>query len=69
MGASNWVHVTVEKVERETDAAFLLLIDGQQHWVPKSQISDPDVLDAGDEDVTVSLTEWIADQKGIDGDD
>lgn len=69
MSQSGYVHVTVEKVERETASAFLLRIDGEQHWVPRSQIADPDTYEAGDQDVTVSLTEWIARQKGIEGDD
>lgn len=69
MGASSWVHVTVEKIERETNAALLLLIGGRRHWVPKSQIADPDTYAVGDQDVTVSLTEWIAQEKGIEGDD
>ena len=66
MSASNWVHLEVAKIERETDAAFLLTLeDGEQVWIPKSQISDPEELKAGDEDLTVSVSEWIAEQKGL----
>lgn len=67
MGASNWIHLEVEKIVRETDAAFSLRVDGEDYWIPKSQISDPEDFEAGDENVTVSVTEWIARQKGLDG--
>lgn len=65
MGASDWVHLDVEEVVRETDAAFLLRIDGSDHWIPKSQISDPEDYSAGDTGCTISVTEWIAKQKGL----
>ena len=67
MGYSIWVHVEVEKIVRETDSAFLLQIDGETHWVPKSQIADFETYEEGDEDVTVSITEWIAQEKGLKG--
>lgn len=66
MGFSNWVHLDVELVKRETDGAFLCVIDGDEVWLPKSQIDDPGRLAEGDEGVTVSVTEWIAKQKGLD---
>ncbi len=66
MSASNWVHINVERVVKETDAAFLLrLDDGEEHWIPISQISDPEDYQEGDENVSMSITEWIAEQKGI----
>lgn len=66
MSASNWVHLDVERIERETDAAFLLLLEGGELvWVPKSQVSEPGDYSAGDENLTVSVTEWIAQQKGL----
>lgn len=66
MSASNWVHLDVTKIHQESEKAFLLEIDGGElTWIPKSQISEPETLEAGDVDVTVSITEWIAEQKGI----
>lgn len=67
MSQSGFVHVAVERIVQETDKAFLCLIDGAQVWLPKSQIADADDYDAGDEDVTLSVTEWIAAQKGLEG--
>lgn len=67
MSQSGYVHLDVEKVVRQTDSAFLLVIDGEDYWIPKSQIADPETYEPGDENVTVSVTEWIAKQKGLEG--
>lgn len=68
MGASGWVHVEVERVIRETDAAFKVLIDDEEVWLPKSQIADADDYKPGDTNCTMSITEWIAKEKGIEHD-
>ncbi len=62
---SRYVHLDVEKILRETDKAFLLLVDGEEIWIPKGQIANPDDYSEGDINCTVSITEWIANQKGI----
>ena len=63
---SNYVHLEVEKIVKETDSAFLLrLEDGEELWIPKSQIADPDDYTEGDEDATISITEWIARERGL----
>jgi len=67
MSYSGYTHVEVERVVSETANAFLLSIDGFEHWIPKSQIADPDTYERGDENVMVSMTDWIAKQKGIEG--
>ncbi len=67
MSHSGFTHVEVERVVSETANAFLLSIDGSEHWIPKSQIADPDTYERGDENVTISMTDWIAKQKGIEG--
>ena len=51
-----------------TEKALLIKWDGLQYWLPVSQVSDPDNYEAGDKDVTVSITEWIAGEKGIEVD-
>ncbi len=63
---SKWVSFTVtEPVEKETDAAILVEVDGVQHWIPKSQISeDSEVYEEGQTGELV-ITEWIATEKGI----
>lgn len=66
MSASGYVHLEVEQILKETDAAFYVLLeDGSRHWIPKSQIADPETYTEGDTSCTVSITEWIADQKGL----
>lgn len=65
MGFSSWVHVEVERIVRETDLAFLCLIDGEEYWLPKSQVSDPDDYEEGDENCEMSISEFIAHEKGL----
>lgn len=66
MSASSWVHLEDCTIKRMTGSAFLIEYDGEEFWIPKSQIDDPDRLDTYDTGVTVSITEWIAKQKGIE---
>lgn len=65
MSASRWIHIDVDRIIRETDAAFLIEIDGDEIWLPKSQIADVDDYNAGIEDCVMSITEWIAMEKGL----
>ena len=62
---SDYVHVEVEKIVKETDSALLCRIDGKEIWIPLSQIADSDDYREGDEDCEISITEWIAKQKGL----
>ncbi len=49
---------------RETDMAILVDIDGEEHWVPKSQILDEsEVWQDGDEG-TLVVSGWLARQEG-----
>ena len=63
---SRYVHLDVEEILRETDKAFLLLVEGEEIWIPKGQIANPGDYSEGDSNCTVSITEWIANQKGIE---
>lgn len=69
MGQSNYIHLEGCFIKKETDKAFLVSvpIDGEaeEHWLPKSQISNADNLEEGDSNVTVSITEFIANEKGL----
>lgn len=64
MGASNYVHVQVERIVKETDKALLCLIDGEEIWIPTSQIADSDDYREGDEDCEISVTSWFARKQG-----
>lgn len=67
MGASNWVHVTAERITGETEKCFFVVIEGTQYNIPKSQMADPDNYKVNDTDCTMSITRWLADQEGISG--
>lgn len=53
------------EVERESALAIYVHIDGEYHWIPKSQISDEsEVYCKGDEGILV-ISEFIAKEKGL----
>lgn len=68
MGATNYVHLEGCDVLKVTEKAVLIKLDDEQHWIPVSQLADGEDhnLEDGDKGVTVSITEWIAEQKGIE---
>jgi hypothetical protein len=50
---------------RATEKAILVEIDGDQHWIPQSQVdADSEVWKEGDEG-TLVVSDWIAEQKGL----
>lgn len=55
------------RVVRETDDALLVVIEGEETWVPKSVVhDDSEVFDDGDNsEGTLVLYEWWAEQKGL----
>ena len=66
MTFSNWVHLDFKLIKRETEKAFWFhLEDDRFLWVPKSMIESPEDYEAGDEDGTVSVSEWFASQEGL----
>jgi hypothetical protein len=66
MSASEWVHLEVAEILRETVDTFLLHLEGgEEVWVPKSQVADANDYKAGDGYCTISVTRWLADQKGL----
>lgn len=65
MGASRHVHLDVEEIVAETDLALLCRIDGEDYWIPKSQVADADDYSQGDSDLTLSVTQWFADKEGL----
>lgn len=61
------VEITVDEVVKLTDKAALFAIDGEKHWIPYSQITEPDVdsIDIGDFDLIVHIPRWLAEDRGI----
>lgn len=64
-GTGNWTHVDVTEIVAETHSALLLRIKDEEYWIPKSQIADTGDYKEGDTDCVVSITDWIANEKGI----
>ena len=62
------VDVVVKIVQRETDKALLVALEnGQEIWMPKSQIMEgSDVSSEGDSGI-MKISEWIAGEKGLSG--
>jgi len=53
------------KAIAESEKAIKVVIDGEAHWIPQSQIhDDSEVWKKGDEGELV-VTQWIAEQKGL----
>lgn len=67
MSHSGYIHIDVEEITKETDKAFCCVIDGESVWLPKTQIADWRNYEEGDKVVSMSITEWIAREKGIEG--
>lgn len=65
MGASNYVYLEDCEVIAITRYALLILYDGEQYWIPTSQIADPETYSKGDSGITIPITQWIAEQKGM----
>lgn len=55
------------RVVRGSSKALLCEINGEQHWIPKSQIDDDsEVFDDGENaEGTLVLPEWLAVEKGL----
>lgn len=66
MSQSEYVHLEGCDILAVTDAAIQVRWEGDRYWFPKSQVADPETYEAGDKGLTVSVTEWIAEQKGIE---
>lgn len=68
MSASNWVDLEDCTIVKVTEKAMLVecdQLDGQT-WIPLSQVDDPEKFETGDEDITVSVTEWWAKKNDIE---
>lgn len=51
--------------KKETDAAIFVTIDGEDVWIPKSQIHDDSEVYAEDHEGTLVVSSWIAQQRGL----
>jgi hypothetical protein len=61
----DYVPVYVDCIVHATERAWLCQIDGDEVWLPLSQLCAPDGCDVGDTDVTIYVADWIAQDRGI----
>lgn len=61
--SDSWVTVVVDIVKAETPGAVLVVVDGNEEWIPKSQMLNS--VEKGDTRVEVIMKEWIAAAKGL----
>lgn len=52
------------EITRTTDKAVLIVVDGEDQWVPRSVCLDGDSLNVGDEDLVVE--NWWLRKAGIE---
>lgn len=53
------------KALKETDKGLLVEYEGEEIWIPKSQITeDSEVTEEGDEGI-LAIPEWLAEEKGM----
>lgn len=61
----DYVKLPVERIIDETEKAFFVFACKGKHWIPKSQIRRDDEYAAGDMDVVMEVSRWIAEQRGL----
>ncbi len=54
-----------EPVKRETDKALLVVVEGEEVWIPKGQIHDDSEVYRQGDTGTLIVSLWIAEQKGF----
>lgn len=47
-----------------TEKALLVEVDGEQTWVPRSQVDDDSEVWEDGQEGTLTVSRWIAEQKG-----
>ena len=58
--ANEPVLLSYDEILTETDLAYLFVIDGEEFWIPKSQI---EYLDT--EEQEFDIPRWLAEEKGL----
>ena len=59
------VHIENAKCVKATEAAILVEIEGAQHWIPQSCVTDESEVWKEGQEGTLVITDWIAEQKGL----
>lgn len=62
------VSISVKSVQRETPKALLVALEnGQEIWMPKSQIMSGSEVSSEGDSGEMKISEWIAGEKGLLG--
>lgn len=61
--SARYVEIEYDEFVRETPNAVLLVIEGNEVWLPWSQIEDGQELE--EDGGRLSVTRWICDQKDL----
>jgi hypothetical protein len=59
------VHIDDVLCINSTAKACLVLIEGEEYWIPQSQIDDDSEVWEKNDEGTLVISEWIAEQKGL----
>ena len=50
---------------KETEKAILVDIEGDEYWIPKSQVDDDSEVYEEDTEGTLVISEWFANKEGL----
>lgn len=59
------VEIDIDGIKIKTEKAILVIIDDEEIWLPKSQIEYDEDVHNPDGTNVITVTEWIAEQKGL----
>lgn len=65
MSSNELIEIYVDKLIRQSDLAALCLIDGEEAWLPWSQIDEGSEIAKDGDSGTIWIPEWLADAKGL----
>jgi hypothetical protein len=61
-----YITIEVAEITIDREKAFLVVLkSGEEVWLPKSQIEDPDQFEAADCNVEMNVSEWIYNEKDL----
>lgn len=52
--------IEYDELIRSTEKAYLLIIEGDPYWIPKSQVEELDK-----DNMTITIPEWLTKEKGL----
>lgn len=61
-----YVHLEDVRVLKDTGKAFLIEYGEEQYWIPRACVANPGDYEEGEGGYTMSVTESIAKDKGIE---